>query len=160
LVRAIRGRNQPIDRLADQGFQLRIVIGTAIGGQNPFVLALGGRGLRDRPGRFERVCRRNGGLKPGGIAAGSQRKGDAQQNGRSQKAANHPRPVPFRTLYHFSYSYLSRGLIFAKQLNLPRPEHFDSRPAARLDPAANTNPSILERLNEDTRSLEARCHPP
>jgi hypothetical protein len=68
--------------------------------------------------------------------------------------------VPFRTLCHFSYSYLSRELIFAKQHNLPHPEHFDSRPAARLDPAANTNPSILKRLNEDTGSLEARYHAP
>jgi hypothetical protein len=123
------------------------------------VLALSSRGLRDGPGRFKRVCRRNRGLKPGGIAAASQRKGDTQ-NRRSQKAAAHPRLTPFRTLCHFSYSYLSRELIFAKQLNLPRPEHFDSRSAARLDPAANTNPLILERLNDDARSLEARCRAP
>ena len=123
------------------------------------MLALGGRGLSDGPDRFKRVCRWNRGLKPGGIAAASQRQGDTQ-NRRSQKAAAHPRLTPFRTLCQFSYSYLSRELIFAKQLNLPRPEHFDSRPAARLDPAANTNPLILERLNDDARSLEARCRAP
>ncbi len=40
LVRTIRCRHQPIDRLADQRFELRIVVGAAIGGQNAFMLAL------------------------------------------------------------------------------------------------------------------------
>ena len=48
LIGTIGGRDQPVDRLADQGFQLRIVIGAAIGGQDSLMLALGGRALRRR----------------------------------------------------------------------------------------------------------------
>ncbi len=58
LVGTIGSRDQPVDGLADQGFQLRIVIGAAIGGQDPLMLALGGRRLRDRAGRLDRPgCR-------------------------------------------------------------------------------------------------------
>ena len=42
LVGTIGGRDQPIDGLADQRFELRIVIGAAIGRQNSLMLALGG----------------------------------------------------------------------------------------------------------------------
>ncbi len=159
LVGTIRCRNQPVDRLGDQALQLRIVIRAAIGGQNPFVLAFGGGGLRDRPD-LERVCGRERGLEPGGIAAGGERQNRSQQEGRGPKAAAHPSLVPSRTLCHFSYSYLSRELIRAQQLNLPHPQHFNSWPAARLDPAANTNPSILKRLNDDPGSLKRRGHTP
>ena len=53
-----------------------------------------------------------------------------------------------------------RELIPAKQLNLPRMERFNSRPAARLDPAADTNPSIFERLRRHAGRLECRQHAP
>src|SRR5450756_2624945 len=44
----------------------------------------------------------------------------------------------------------SGELIPAEQLNLPHPEHLDSRPAPRLDKAADTNPPILEGLKDDS----------
>jgi hypothetical protein len=47
LIGTIGCRHQPLDRFGDQRFQLRIVIGAAIGGQNSLMLALGGRRLRD-----------------------------------------------------------------------------------------------------------------
>ncbi len=47
LVGTIGRRHQPVDGLADQGFELRIVIGAAIGRQDPFMLALGGGRLRN-----------------------------------------------------------------------------------------------------------------
>ena len=46
LVGAIGGRDQPVDGLADQGFQPRIVIGAAIGGEDALMLALARRRLR------------------------------------------------------------------------------------------------------------------
>ncbi len=159
LVGTVRCRNQPVDRLADQGLQVRIVIGTAIGGQDPFVLALGGRGLRNCPG-LERACGRDRGLKLGDIAAGGKRKGRAQQHRRSPKAAAHPGLVPSRAFCHVSHSYLSRELILAQQLNLSRAEHFDPRAAARLDPASDTNSSIFKRLNDDSGNLKRRCRAP
>ena len=33
--------------------------------------------------------------------------------------------------------------------NLPHPEHFDSRPGARLNPAADANSSIFEGLGRE-----------
>ncbi len=50
LVGAIGRRDQPVDRLADQRCQLRIVIGAAIGGEDALMLALARRGLRRRCG--------------------------------------------------------------------------------------------------------------
>ena len=46
LIGTIGGRDQPVDGLADQGFQLRIVIGAAIGGEDALMLALARRRLR------------------------------------------------------------------------------------------------------------------
>ena len=54
----------------------------------------------------------------------------------------------------------ARELIPAKQLNLPRPEHLDARAATRLDPAADTNPSIFERLGHNPGRREGRRHAP
>ena len=75
LIGTIGGRDQPVDGLADQGFQLRIVIGAAIGGQNSLMLALGGRAFarRVRAGLAGGGARRRGrGLEPADIAAGGQ----------------------------------------------------------------------------------------
>ena len=124
------------------------------------MLALGGRRLRDRARRLCRACRRGGGLKPADIAAGGQRKNGAQQDGRSPKAAAHSNLAPSRKPSHSNYSYFPRELIPAKQFNLPHPEHFDSRPATRLDPATDPNPSILEGLKADSGSLERRNRAP
>ena len=61
LIGTIRCRHQPIDRLADQRFQLGIVIGAAIGRQDALMLAIGGRALRDdRAGGLGRSGRRRG----------------------------------------------------------------------------------------------------
>ncbi len=87
LVGAIGRRDQPVDRLADQGRQLRIVIGAAIGGEDALMLALARRRLRD--GAVRLGCRRSGrcGLEPSHIAAGRKREAGAQQRRRSQEAA-------------------------------------------------------------------------
>ena len=142
LIGTIGGRDQPVDGLADQGFQLRIVIGAAIGGQDSLMLALGGRAFA-RPSAP--ACwrwwawRRRCGLKPAHIAAAGQAQTrrtatPAQpKGGGSSRFRAVPRTLPRQ------HSYLPGELILAKQLNLPHPEHFDSRPAARLDPAADPN---------------------
>jgi hypothetical protein len=52
------------------------------------------------------------------------------------------------------------GLIPTKHFNLSHPEHLDSRAAPRLDPAADTNPSILQGLKADSGRLMRRRHPP
>src|ERR1019366_3200360 len=124
------------------------------------MLALCGRSLRDRPIWLEGACDRGRGRKPAGIAAGGEGKSCAQQGGHSPKAAAHPGLAPSHTLCHSNCSYLSRELIPAKHFNLPHPEHFDSRPAARLNPAADTNPSIFEGLKYTPSSLERREHAP
>jgi hypothetical protein len=92
--------------------------------------------------------------------AGGQRKNGAQHDGRSPKAAAHSNLAPSRKPCHSNYSYFPRGLIPAKQFNLPRPEHFDSRPATRLDPATDPNPSILERLKGDSGRFDRRKRAP
>src|SRR6202035_4352361 len=46
------------------------------------------------------------------------------------------------------------------QLNLSHPERFNSRAAARLDPAADTNSSIFEGLKRQPGSLEGCHHAP
>ena len=58
---------------------------------------------------------------------------------------------------HANASHLSRtghALISAKQLNLPHPEHLNSRSAARLNAATDPNPLIFEGLKHHTGSLE------
>ena len=95
--------------------------------------------------------RGRGGLEPVDIAAGGQAQSRAQQGGRSPKAAACPSLAPSRTPRHVSYSYLAGGLIPAQHFNLPHPEHLDSRPAPRLDPAADPNPSIFEGLKARSR---------
>ena len=106
-------------------------------------------------------CRRRRGLKPAHVAAGGKREGRAQQDGRSPKAAAHPGLVPSRARVIASATRsLSSELILAEQFNLSHPEHLDSRPAPRLDPAADANSSIFERLKVNSGSLERRHHAP
>jgi hypothetical protein len=50
---------------------------------------------------------------------------------------------------------LSGELVPAKYFNLPDMEHFNSRPAPRLDPAADANPPIFEGLNNNSGRLES-----
>ena len=97
LVGTIGRRDQPVDRLADQRFQLRIVIGAAIGGQNALMLALGGRGLRHRAGRLGRMAVASGaGLEPVDVAAGGKRQSRAQQSAAQPKGggSSRSRAVP------------------------------------------------------------------
>ena len=94
LVGTVGGRDQPVDGLADQRFQLRVVIDAAIGGEDALMLALGGRRLRDRAVRLAARA-------PSGAAVwkrpmspqARQRQRRAQQRRRSPKAA---RPFPSR----------------------------------------------------------------
>src|SRR5260221_7420992 len=157
-------RRQPVHRLGDEALELRIVIGAAIGGEDSLMLALGGRRRRDRrtvgldDGTWRR--RRGGGLEPAHVAAGGEHKTCAQQDGRSPKAAAHRSLAPSRKLNHVSYSYFSCELIPAEQFHLPHPEHFDSWPLARLDPAADTNFSIFEGLRYNPGGLECRDYAP
>ena len=75
LIGTLGGGDQPVDRLADQGFQRRIVIGAAIGGQDSLMLALGGRALRDYSCRLAGgggARRRRCGLKPADIATAAE----------------------------------------------------------------------------------------
>ena len=55
---------------------------------------------------------------------------------------------------------LSDELIPTQQLNLPHPEHVDSRPTTRLDPATDTNPSVLKGLKDNSGSLDSWNHAP
>ena len=82
----------------------------------------------------------------------------AQQNGRSPKAAAQPGLAPSRTLRHRRHSVSARELILAQQFDLPHPERLNSRPAARLDPAADANPSIFEGLKHNSGRLERGYH--
>src|SRR5712671_5307747 len=111
------------------------------------MLALGGRRLRDRAVGLDRTCRRRRGLEPVDMAAAQRR--------RLVPLSRRPtHPATAATLC------LSRELVPAQQLNLPHPQQFDSRPATRLDEAADANPSIFKRLNASPGSLEGRHHAP
>ena len=84
--------DQAIDGLADQRFQPGVIIGAAIGGENPLMLLLASRGLhhgrfRRRRGRLARAERLRGGFEPADIAAAGQGERQAQQNRRSPTAA-------------------------------------------------------------------------
>ena len=109
LIGTIRCRDKPVDRLANQRFELRIVIATAIGRENSLMLALGGRRLRDRAVGLGRTCRRRRGLEPADIAAGGQRKSRAQQDGRRPKAAARACLAPSHTPCHSGYSLFVQG---------------------------------------------------
>ena len=110
LVGPLRRRHQPVDGLGDEGLELRIVIGAAIAGENTLMLALGGRRLHHGAVGLDRVGRRRGGLEPAHVAAGGKREGGAQQDGRSPKAAAHPRLASSPKHRHFSHSCWSGGL--------------------------------------------------
>ena len=126
------------------------------------MLALGRGRLRDGAGglRWAAAERWGGDLKTADITAAGQRQGQAQQGRRSQKAAAHRVLAPCRTVDHFGYSSFATRLIPAHQLDLSHPEHFDSRPGACLNPAANTNLSIFQRLEAQSGSLEGPDHAP
>ena len=174
LIGTIGGRHQPVDGLADQGFELRIVIGAAIGGQDALMLAFGGRASARPCGwAWPGVAARGRGLKPADIAAGGKHEACAQQNGRSPKAggsslpSRRPANYPPRQLL---FLYLSgrpgsRSLpgptsLVPQHFDLPHPEHFNSRPATRLDQAPDTNPLVFERLRHNARRLESRQRAP
>ena len=144
LVGTIGGRHQPVDGLADQRLQLRIVIGAAIGRQDALMLALGGRA-------FARPCAPAWlGLAGGaGTRSGTGRcRRSRQARGRAQQRPAQPkgggssrsRAVP-HTLPPSATRIVSGELILAQQFDLPHPEHLDSRPATRLDPATDPNPA-------------------
>ena len=159
LVGTIGCGDQPVDRLADQRFQLRIVIGAAIGGENALMLALGGGRLRHRAVRLGRRRRAavveavwNRPMSPQadsvrrrGTASAPQPKG----GGLVPLSRRPARPVTSATRIMY------RGLIPAEHFDLPHPEHLDPRPAPRLDPAADANPSIFERLKRESRPPRA-----
>ena len=119
------------------------------------MLALGGGRLGDRSIGLDDARRGGRGLKPVHVAAGRERQGRGQQHRRNPKAAALPSLAPSRQLRHFSYSFLSGELVPAKYFNLPDMEHFNSRPAPRLDPAADANPSIFEGLKNNSSRLES-----
>jgi hypothetical protein len=118
------------------------------------MLALGGRALRHRAIGLGRARRGGRGLEAVDIAAGGKREGCAQHHGRSPKPAAYPSLAPSRTIHHVASLNLAGGLIPAKQFDLPHPEHFHSRAAARLNVAAHANPPIFERLGNDAGRLE------
>jgi hypothetical protein len=75
---------------------------------------------------------------------------------RRQHKIPRPRQRPLTALIRLCPA----GLILAGHLNLPHPERFDPRPAARLDPAADPNSFVFEELKRDSRSLESRHYAP
>jgi hypothetical protein len=99
----VGGRDQPVDRLADQRREPRIVIGAAIGGENALMLALAGRRLRDRAARLRRRHRRRGSLEFSQISTGRDHQRGAQQRRRSQKAAARVYFAPFCTMRQISH---------------------------------------------------------
>ena len=52
------------------------------------------------------------------------------------------------------------GLVLAGHLNLPHTERLDPRRGSRLDPAADPNSLVFERLKRDPRRLESRPYAP
>ena len=147
LVGTIGGRHQPVDGLADQGLELRIVIGAAIGRQDALMLALGGGRLRD-------------GAASAGLAGALGVAGDAVWNrcrgrrsrpsaevahstdGRSPKAAAHPVIAPSRTpLTPYRHSDLRRANSRPARSICPTRSTSIRGPPPRLDPAADPNPS-------------------
>ena len=113
LVGPVGSRHQPVDRLGDQGLELRIVIGAAIGGEDAFVLALGGGRLRHRVVGLDRTGRWRDGLQlePVHVAAGGEQQACRHKDRRSPKAAAHPLLAPSRNTSHFGYSFPFGGLI-------------------------------------------------
>ena len=72
-----------------------------------------------------------------------------------------PRAVPHTPVTRFAspvVTLIRSKLILAQQFDLPHPEHFNSWSAPRLDPAADTNPSMFEGLKHDSGALEHRDH--
>src|SRR5581483_4982603 len=52
------------------------------------------------------------------------------------------------------------GLLPAQHFDLSRPDHLDPRPGVRFDPAANTNPPILQGLEREAVRFDPRHHAP
>ena len=110
-VRPLRCRHQSIDSFGDQAFELRIVIGTAIGGQDSLVLAFGRRrgGRCGSRGFCGRRSRGGGGLKSGHVAAAGQHERRAQPGERCQMAAFRLGVAPFYASRHRRHSSLARA---------------------------------------------------
>ena len=166
LIGTIGCGDQAVDRLADQRFELRVVIGAAIGCQYPLMFALGGRRVRDHRLGFGR---RRGGrrchLETAHVAAGGQQKREAKRSQRRPKAAAHCRIAPSRKSTHSRLLALPRfqiasGSVPAQHFNLLHPNHVNPRAGARLDPAPNPNPSILQGLKDDPGRCEGRRYAP
>jgi hypothetical protein len=125
------------------------------------MLLLGGRALNDRTIGFCGTRARGGrGLEAADVAASGQRQRRAHEQYRrtlvrTPKPAAHPALAPSLNVHHYGYSF-PRGLVPAKQLNLPHPEHINSRPAMRLNETPNPNPAILEGLRQNAGRLEPR----
>ena len=98
-VGPVRRCHQPVDGAPDQGFQPRVVIGAAVGGEDALMLALGRLRRRGRS-RERRGLRRRGGeggAEPAHVAASGQRKREAQRKRRHRERSAHdlkvaPRP--------------------------------------------------------------------
>ena len=131
------------------------------------MLALARRRLRHGAGRF------GGRAMAGDGAAVSNRpmlpQADSVKAAHSTAgAAKRRRPVfpsrrPARSVTSATLlvaAFLSETLIPTQHFNLPHPEHLDSWPTPRLDKAADTNPSIFERLRRKPGRLERRYHAP
>jgi hypothetical protein len=133
LVGTLGSRHQPVDGLADQGFQLRIVIGAAIGGQDALVFFFGGRlcanvrlGLAGLAAVGEDGWNR---LISPQAASAKRIAGPAQPKGGGSSCSCAVPHVPSTSATRFP----SGELIPAEQLNLSHPEHLYSRPGTRLD---------------------------
>jgi len=59
-----------------------------------------------------------------------------------------------------SATRMSGGLVPSQQFNLPRMEHFNPWRRSRLNPAADPNPSILQRLKAHPGGFDRRHHAP
>src|SRR6185312_1903757 len=106
LVGPLGGRDQAIDGLAHQRFQLWIVIDAAIGGEDALVFLFGSRRGGDSVVRLDgrRGTLDRSSLETTHVAAGRQRRCQNQQRRRSQKPAAHSHVAPSRKPIHVSYS--------------------------------------------------------
>ena len=163
LVGTIGCRHQPVDGLADQGLELRIVIGAAIGRQDPFMLALGGRGLRDGACGGLAAVRRCPGTRSGTWPRSPQ-PASANAAHSTAGAAQRRRLIPSRAVPHTAAT--AQSLVFVVPRANSRPAVRSAPPGApqfrwpatRLDPATDPNPSIFERLKHNSSRLERRHH--
>ena len=152
LLGTVGGRDQPVDGLADQGREFRIVIGAAIGGENALMFALARRRLRDGAARLRRRRRRRGGLEFSQISTGRKRERGAQQRRRRQEAAARVSFAPFctmRQISHWTHDPWNRRShpFFARDPNENRCPVFGSstisRPAPQFAPPGAARSVVL-----------------